>query len=323
MSIRTATHTGVVVTADNFVRAESDKYFTRTVNCGGLGAFVHYREPMPIHRQTVVRPNRDTLYSSAVFDLDAAPVTITLPDTHGRFMSIIVIDQDQYASAVVYAPGEIHLSRDQVDTRYVLVGIRILIRADDPDDLALAHLLQDAVTIHQSRRGQFDVPVWDDSSQRKVRDALLVLGSTLPDMNRTFGRREQVDPLRHVIGTAMGWGGNPDQYAVYLNVTPRNNDGATIYSLTVGDVPVDAFWSISVYNLQGYFHPNQHNVYTVNSVNARKRRGGLVTVQFGGYDGKTANCLPITPGWNYMVRLYRPRPEVLDGSWIFPGAQPI
>jgi hypothetical protein len=28
-------------------------------------------------------------------------------------------------------------------------------------------------------------------------------------------------------------------------------------------------------------------------------------------------------GWNYMVRLYRPRPEILNGTWKFPEAQPV
>ena len=47
--------------------------------------------------------------------------------------------------------------------------------------------------------------------------------------------------------TAAGWGGNPDTEARYINVTPRLNDGKTVYRLNVpADVPVDAFWSISV-----------------------------------------------------------------------------
>jgi hypothetical protein len=45
--------------------------------------------------------------------------------------------------------------------------------------------------------------------------------------------------------------------------------------------------------------------------------------QFGGCDGSVANCLPVTPGWNYLVRLYRPRQEILDGSWTFPEAHPV
>jgi hypothetical protein len=40
--------------------------------------------------------------------------------------------------------------------------------------------------------------------------------------------------------------------------TPARNDGKTIYRLTVpANVPVDGFWSISVYNAQGYFQKNK------------------------------------------------------------------
>jgi hypothetical protein len=56
---------------------------------------------------------------------------------------------------------------------------------------------------------------------------------------------------------------------------------------------------------------------------ARKNQDGSVTIQFGGCDGKIPNCLPINKGWNYMVRLYRPRAEILNGTWKFPDAQPV
>ena len=81
------------------------------------------------------------------------------------------------------------------------------------------------------------------------------------------------------------------------------------------------FWSVAVYNAAGYFQPNQYNAYSVSSVTAKKREDGSVTIQFGGCDGAVPNCLPITNGWNYTVRLFRPRPEVLDGRWQFPRAQ--
>lgn len=57
-------------------------------------------------------------------------------------------------------------------------------------------------------------------------------------------------------------------------------------------------------------------------VAAAKAHDGSIAVRFGGCDGKTSNCLPIMPGWNYMVRLYRPRPEIVTGNWKFPEAQP-
>ena len=77
------------------------------------------------------------------------------------------------------------------------------------------------------------------------------------------------------------------------------------------------------YNAHGYFEPNEQDAYTLNNLTAKKSGDGSVAVQFGGWDGKTPNCLPITPGWNYIVRLYRPRAEILRGTWTFPEAQPL
>ena len=48
-----------------------------------------------------------------------------------------------------------------------------------------------------------------------------------------------------------------------------------------------------------------------------------LAIQFGGCDGKLTNCLPIVAGWNYMVRLYRPHQEILNGTWKFPAAVPV
>jgi hypothetical protein len=278
---------------------------------------------MPIEKQAVVRANRDTLYSAGVFDLDAGPVTITMPDAGKRFMSMIVIDEDQYAPLVFYGAGTHTLTKEQIDTRYVMVGIRTFVDPADPKDLEEVHALQDAIKVTQTSPGSFEVLKWDQTSQKKVREALLALAATLPDTKRMFGPKDQVDPVRHLIGTATGWGGNPEKDAMYVTVVPIKNDGATIYKLTARDVPVDGFWSISVYNAKGYFEKNAYDVYTLNNITAKKDAGGSVMIQFGGCDGKIPNCLPITSGWNYWVRLYRPRAEILSGKWKFPDAQPV
>jgi hypothetical protein len=311
------------VTPDNFVRAESDRYFGNIVKDGGLGKLVHRREPASIDNQTVIRLNRDTLYSSAVFDLDAGPVTITLPDAGKRFMSMQVINEDHYVPEVVYGAGSYTLDKEKVGTRHVAVAIRTLVDPADPNDLEQVRALQDAIKVEQKGSGSFDIPNWDQTSQKKVRNALLVLGSTIPDFKRAFGTKEQVDPVRHLIGSASAWGGNPDRDATYLNITPSKNDGETIYKLTVKDVPVDGFWSVSLYNADGYYEKNPYDAYSVNNITAKKSADGSTDIQFGGCDGKIANCLPIMKGWNYTVRLYRPRVEILDGSWKFPDPQPM
>jgi hypothetical protein len=313
----------VPVGVDNFIRAETDLYFGNLLKAGGLGKFDHRREPASIDHQDVIRMNRDTLYSSAAFDLDAGPVTITLPDAGKRFMSMMIVNQDHYVPMVIYKPGRYKLDKARIGTRYVVAAVRTLVDPANPDDVKQVHALQDALKIEQAGPGKFEVPNWDPVSQKKVRDALQALGSTIPEFKKAFGTKKEVDPIRHLIGTAVGWGGNPDKDATYLSITPPQNDGVTAYKLVVKDVPVEAFWSISVYNAEGYFEKNPENAYSVNSITGKKSSDGSVIIQFGGKDDKTANYLPIVKGWNCAVRLYRPRKEILNGTWKFPKPQPV
>ncbi|WP_428428116.1 DUF1254 domain-containing protein [Pararhizobium sp.] len=311
------------VTVDNFIRAESDLYFSNMVKDGALGKFVHRREPADVANQTVIRLNRDTLYSSVVIDLDAGPATVTLPDAGTRFMSLMVVNEDHYVPVVSYK-GATTLTKEAIGTRYAVVGIRTFVDPAQPEDVNQVHALQDGLKINQpGGAGKFEVPDWDQASQKKVRDALLVLATTMPDFNKAFGSKAEVDPVRHLVASAAAWGGNPDKDASYLNITPANNDGKQIYKLDVKDVPVDGFWSISLYNAKGYYEKNPYDAYALNNVTAKKSADGSIAIQFGGCDGKIANCLPIVKGWNYTVRLYRPRENILDGAWKFPEPQPL
>src|ERR1700729_1038625 len=155
------------VTVDNFIRAESDLYFAGLLkDSGGIGKFLHRREPARIDNQTVIRLNRDTLYSSAVFDLDAGPVTITLPDAGKRFLSMQVINQDHYVPEVVYGKGSYTLTRDKVGTRYVAVAIRTLVDPGNPADIEQVHTLQDGIKVRQKDNGSFERPDWDLVGQK-------------------------------------------------------------------------------------------------------------------------------------------------------------
>jgi Protein of unknown function (DUF1214) len=200
-------------------------------------------------------------------------VTITLPNAGQRFISLQVIDEDHYTPEVIYGAGSHTFTREKIGTRYVTLGVRILVDPADPQDVKQVHALQDTILVTQpGGAGRYEVPNWDQASQKKVRDALLALAETLPDTKRTFGARGQVDPVRHLIGTAFAFGGNPEKDALYLNVTPSKNDGITVHRLNVKNVPVDGFWSVSLYNAEGYYQPNQYNAYSLNNITAKKKR---------------------------------------------------
>lgn len=315
----------IIVTPDNFIRAESDVYMAAQTKDGAFGTFKHTREAAPVDKQLIVRLNRDTIYSSGVFDLDAGPVTFTLPDAGDRFVSALVINQDHFNPNVFYGAGTYTLTRESVGTRYAMVGIRILANPNDPEDMKRANAVQDGITVNQpGGPGKFEIPAWDPVSQKRVREALIAVSDTLPDLRYAAGRNiSAVDPVRRAAAAASGWGLNPDKDAIYLNVFPERNDGKTPYQLTVGSVPVDAFWSITVYTKEGFFQPNSLDAYSINSITGKKAADGTITVRFGGCTADSVNCLPVTPGWNYMVRLYRPRSDILDGSWEFPVATPV
>lgn len=310
----------VAVIVDNFCRAESDRYFAATAARGRFGRLGHDRAGLDVAQQSVIRMNRDTWYSSGVFDL-TNPVVVHLPDAGGRFTSLLVINQDHYVKLVAHDAGDYRLTQEATGTRYAAVVIRVLVNPDDPADVAAVHALQDQITTTQTDPGSLDLPDWDPSSLDGCRAALLELGKYSPAGPGRFGDVHEVDPVRHLISTATGWGGNPATESMYLGGYPEHNDGRTPHTMTLTEVPVDGFWSLSVYNADGYFEPNAHNAYSVNNITATAAVDGSVTVHFGG-DPDQPNYLAITPGWNYVLRLYRPRPEVVDGTWTGPQATP-
>lgn len=315
---------GIPVTPGNFARAETDMYFASSVAKNGLGKIGHERN-IAIDSQMVIRINRDNLYSMGVFDLDAGPVTVTLPDPGNRFLSILVINEDHYDPIAEFGGGTYRVEKKKVGTRYAMVALRLFVDPSDPKDMEIAHALQDKVTVEQpGGPGKFEIPAWDKASQDHIRDSLLKIASTMNGFAGAFGTKNQVDPDRHLVATAAGWGGNPTSVAVYESETPAKNDGATNYTLHVpANVPVDGFWSVSVYNEKGYFEKNAYNAYSLNSVTAKKNKDGSVDIRFGGCDGKIPNCIPIMKGWNYTVCLYHPRADILEHTWRFPKAKEV
>lgn len=310
------------VNIDNFVRAESDHYFKAKADDGFFGKIKHIREAPAIDHQLVVRMNRDTVYSYGIFDL-TEPVTIIKPDTGGRFQSLVVLNQDHYIKLVAYDAGEYKLTRELMGTRYAHVAIRTLANPDDPADMKAAHAAQDAVKWIQDKPGKLELLDWDQEQLAKLRAAIKALAPFVGDSKRMFGDEDEVTEVRHLIGAAAGWGGNREQDALYLNFTPQGNDGTTPFVLKVpADVPVDGFWSISLYNKDGYFQKNPQGAYSLNNLTAKKEADGGVTVHFAG-DPSQPNYLAIMPGWNYMVRLYRPREEILNGQWVFPDPKRV
>lgn len=307
----------MTVTIDNFTRAETDAMITRMLPIiGGQGVFHHDRELAPLDEQPVIRQNRDTLYSVAVVDI-ADGATLTIPEVGDRYISVMVINQEHYINRVFHEAGAFPLTVDEFGSDYVVVAARILFDPSSADDLAEVHRLQDGLGLDVGTQRPFRTGDWDRTSHLEVRDALLVLGRSMGGLTHCFGRKEDVDPVRHLVGTALGWGGLPDAEAQYITIDPRLPQGR--YTMTFRDVPADAFWSLSVYNAAGYFEPGPSGITNVNSVFADASADGSTTVRLG--DEDAVNGIPLPDGWNLLIRMYRPRLDDL-ASWSVPAIEP-
>jgi hypothetical protein len=309
------------VTAGNYVRAESDiqmKGYIESFDI--LGKFHHNRQAYDVDNQITIRGNRDTLYSFGVFDL-RSPLTITLPETGGRYQSLMIVNQD-HSIWSFYGPRTGTLTEEKAGTRYVLLCIRTFADPNDEQDLKAAYRVQDAVKFEQADFGKFEVPNWNKEEVEQMRETINVVASTVTDSSKLFGKKENLDPVYWMLGAALGWGGLPAEAANYANAFPKKNDGKTPYTLTVTDVPVYGFWSVTLYDDKGYMPVNKYNAYSFNNVTAKKAKDGSITIHFGG-DPKADNFLPIVPGWNYIVRMYQPGPEILNGTWTFPSPREV
>ncbi len=310
----------VPVNVLNFVRAESDHQFSGyAAKAGGVGRLMHLREPYSLEDQTTIRVNRDTLYSIGVFDL-TVPVTVVKPPSPDRFQSMMTINQNHSIPPTEHGAGTFTFTQDLIGTRYVLVLFRTFADPDDTEDLRAAHALQDQIVVKQEASGALALPHWDEHSLNLTRRQVNALTVGLSDTSDWFGEVGKVDPIKHLLGTAWGWGANTRDAAMYFGFTPDRNDGKTPHVLKVpAEVPVDGFWSVTVYNADGFIDINELNAYSFNSITAEPNADGSVSIHFGG-DPTEPNYLPIMNGWNYLVRLYQPKADLLEGNWKFPEA---
>ena len=317
-------HQPPTVDAFNYVRAETDVQFQNYAKVyGAFGQFTHSRKPYNIDKQVTHSGNRDTIYSFGIFDLSKSPLTIELPKTKGRYMSLMLVSEDHDIYPAYYAPGKWTFTEDKIGTRYVMFAIRTFADPNDEADMKKAHKLQDAVKVIQKDKGDLSgLPTWNKNEMMQLRKAYNIVGSTTLDSSKYFGVKCDRSYLENAMGVAVGWGGLQAVDATYLPVTPKKNDGKTAYLLHVPkDVPVDGFWSVTVYDKDRFMVKNRLNRYSLNNVTAKKNKDGSTTIHFGG-DPKAKNYIPIVPGWQYIVRLYRPHKEILEGKWKFPTAVP-
>ena len=308
-----------VVTDENYGQAESEIIFAGYVQqiagatgTNGTGEWLHLREGADPKDRTVMRINFDTLYSAVIVDLTEDAV-LTMPETNGRYQSAWFITDDHYNPMAFVEPGTYTLTQENVGSRYVMIAIRTQVNVADPADLAIVHEIQDQLRLDQKDKGDF-VPFgnWDMEEvlamRAKYQEIAKTEGITSEQM---FGKKGEVPLKEHNAGTAMGWGGLTAERAVYPSIYAESVEPQT---LTLRNVPAGAFWSITIYDAEGY---PQGDVYNINSAFAVSEDDGSVIIHFGGDKG-VVNYMDTFENWNLSLRIYEPTEAYFNGEWVMP-----
>ena len=314
------------VTKANYAVAETEVIlgdYVRKIakgTCGtGVGEFLHQKGAMDPKERTILRPNFDTLYSFAVLDLNS-PATVVLPETD-RYQILEVVNEEHWIPLETAKPGGYQLTKESMGSRYVLALVRTRVNMQDLEDLKKAGAVQDQIDLQQAAKGEFV------STNKYDMDEILAMRA---DYNKrmapegvtsemAFGKKGEISEEMRNFGVGVGWGGLTKKGAVYP--IPKAVDSTEPQTLTLKAVPSDprAFWSVTVYDKEGFSVGEKYNV---NSAFAKENEKGEFVIHFGG-DKSKDNYLDIYPGWNVVLRIYSPTEAYFDGSWKLPQFQPV
>ena len=310
------------VTKDNFIAAESDKYFFEQQDKSGINNFTHDRILLTMDTQTVVRQNRDTLYSKSIWDTKEG-VTFELPVLK-TYQTLQVIDENHRTIAVLYAENgknKITITPDMLTSgEHVWVIARTQVDSDTPDAIAVGNKKQDMIKAVANSSNLYTPKGFNQYEREKVRLALeadvMKLDFTkamgAPDSNvikpeQNIKKRDV--ELFHARGlTSMGFGALPTEHAFYKVLLAEDRTG-TCQTMTFNAPPLgnQGFFSITTYGQDAYVHTDNFALSS-RKYELEASKDGSYTVNFN--CGKTAiNNIDVEAGWTGILRMYKPNSD--------------
>ena len=272
---------GVQTTVENYPTLETARQMVKNQDIIGINKIRHKRVLTPTDDQPVVRMNRDTFYSFATVDVSEGAV-ITMPEIpEGKYMSVEVITQDHRIQPMMYGAGKFNL------TTHIGDHVALVIRLDATFSKEEVRKYQDQMYITAKSDNFFKAVHVNKETFHKVEKSLK---AKMPKILKeggaeaTFGMftaptdssKELFNKERYSVGAAIGWGGAQLVDNVYE--VSGNYPMDTCHQMTFEDPKDKAFWSVTVYNKQGFMFGELANV---NSKKAEVNADGTYTVSFG------------------------------------------
>ena len=297
----------------------------------------------------VVRMNNDTYYKMAFVVLNNGPVYLnSSAPSVDRFSSFQLMDDRNanyrnvirpYGKYTLYygdKPSKIEGEAIKVPSELSVILVRVEVKdKNDIQDLSEAKKIFNGITINgpgvESVEEVTILSEFDESIVKEANKRLDDTFSTVPFRKTVVGPGQEpgkdVPYLYHSAGTKGGWGGPDTSHSSYETIFYDIDGNEMIgskgpYTVTTEEPPVDAFWSITVYDSDrgGFLHPNKYDRYHINNTGAVVNDDGTITFLFKQNCLESdLNCLEVPPGrFDLTARYYLPHEEIISGEWTLP-----
>ncbi len=306
--------TATKVTRENFTVAESNKMmFGIQQQGGGVNKTLSIPRLASVDFQPVVRMNQDTLYHGTVVNISKG-ATVTIPEMDGRYVSLQVHDEKHFVPMFEYGSGTYEL---KADTDYVVAIVRIQADESDPEDVRKAAEWQSRIVIKSNSEVPLKLDNWDAASFDAVRaelNAELIKYSALETMGD--GTPESVNVEAHRAVTAGAYLAAPAKHAMYETSAGNDSNECTAVTYNAPTVVGNGFWSITIYNADGYLFSEKASV---NNKSVAYNEDGTFTMHYGNNCPNDAiNVLYTVDGWNIMMRIYRATDDIVKNGFKLP-----
>lgn len=296
---------------------------------GGVNQLFHFPGLTRFGDNWVVSVNNDTVYSVAVVDARAG-FSVEVPDMGERFVSLHIQDFNHTFVDYSWTSGTHRYDAGDVDTDYVLAGLRIATTGTDEDEAFIRESLQPQAAILAASAIPFESHL-DPAATHRVREALVPQYERLTDTFDTvkYDIRAVSDWEKWTYAVAGTFGLSPEDTAMYPTFAPPGTRGEVTYRASFDAVPAQAFFSLTVYGADRFLMSADHNIVSSNRPDFLTRPDGGFDVVFGGAHARElaasegANYL-YTPqdGWNGILRAYRPDVDRMR-DYRVPELEPV
>jgi hypothetical protein len=299
---------------DNFLEVKFIETAQDLLNTGHkLNEFRAQRQPRPIDGTNDPFFNRDLITMTGLFNVSKR-LTLTIPDTDSRYLSVMAINELGNKSLVYYGAGRFQFNSKAVGTHYALLIVNIYVDLNNPSDLKRVHALQNSIQVSPKSQTPYPSKTYD----KEHFDLLWSKLNQPLDHPECFRLNSTEAENQSLNCRAIHFSSLPKKHLLIEKLRPKTT--ADQFKITLpANIKAAPFWSLSLYNRAGLFEKNAQDIYSFNSFNTQANPDNSVTLHLEACNLEgVINCLPSFPEWQTLLRIYEPTDEMRSGSWTLP-----